>query len=120
MTWAGQDSNLRPSDYESPALTTVLPAQKKTALCLSVFFPIVSEICLQTIKVGSGLYFCRPPVALTYNALITSILTFWYSSDELPIHAFSIANFDATRQKTVYPDLCISPQKELMDVLAFL
>jgi hypothetical protein len=47
-------------------------------------------------------------------------LTFWYSSDELPIHAFSIANFDATRQKTVYPDLCISPQKELMGVLAFL
>ena len=62
MMWAGQDSNLRPSDYESPALTTVLPAQKKTALCLSVFFPIVSKICFQTIKVGSGLFFADHPL----------------------------------------------------------
>ena len=28
-TWAGQDSNLRPTDYESAALTAELPARSR-------------------------------------------------------------------------------------------
>ena len=42
--WAQQDSNLRPSDYESPALTTAPWAQNQEILPTSKFYQIVQPV----------------------------------------------------------------------------
>ena len=64
--WARQDSNLRPRDYESPALTAELRARDKLNVCCKYMYDTSRD---RTSNADASLSGCgtRSPVLITWT-----------------------------------------------------